>query len=158
MKITIIQFPFGVVAFDKDKNVVEKVLFSKKTNLAAKSILKIESGNISDVKPLVLRLQNLGYDVFAFDTTNLANEAERKLSLSVEVPEASEIEAFRNLGMLGLVVLIADLVVGGDPRQGGVGQLLHVAAGAGGPEYAGHGQHGLLRRPLPGQRGDGRSR
>jgi nucleolar protein 56 len=97
MKITIIQFPFGVVAFDKDKNVVEKVLFSKKTNLAAKSILKIESGNISDVKSLVLRLQNLGYDVFAFDTANLANEAERKLSLSVEVPEASEIEAFHNL-------------------------------------------------------------
>ena len=97
MKITIVQFPFGVVAFDEDKNVVEKALFSKKTHLAAKSLLKIESGNISDVTSLVSKLQNLGYDVFAFDTANLATEAERKLSLSVEVPEASEIEAFRNL-------------------------------------------------------------
>ena len=40
MKAFIIQFPFGVAAFDDKNSLVEKVLFPKKPQAAARSLLK----------------------------------------------------------------------------------------------------------------------
>ncbi len=48
MKIFIVQFPFGVAAFDENNGLVEKALFPKNAQEAAKSLLKTESGKISD--------------------------------------------------------------------------------------------------------------
>jgi nucleolar protein 56 len=95
MKAVIIQFPFGVAAFDEQGNLADRVLFSKKTQQAAKSIIKIESGKISEVASLLTTLQNLGYDVFVFENAGIANDAQRKLGVSVEVATASEVEALR---------------------------------------------------------------
>jgi nucleolar protein 56 len=95
MKAMIIQFPFGVLAFDEQDNIVDKMLFSKKPQQAAKSLMKIESGKISEVKSLITALQNTGYDVFVFENANIANEAQRKLNLKTEISKPSEAEALR---------------------------------------------------------------
>jgi nucleolar protein 56 len=96
MKATIIQFTFGIVAFDEQNNLVEKALFPKKPQAAAKNILKAEAGKVSkEVTSLITQLQKAGYDVFVFENASLAGKAERKLGVNVEVLRASEAEAFR---------------------------------------------------------------
>jgi nucleolar protein 56 len=95
MKAVIVQFPFGVVAFDEQGNVADKVLFSKKPQEAAKSIIQIESGKISEISSLLTTLQNAGYDVFVFENSSLANDAQRKLNVNVEVAKASEVGVLR---------------------------------------------------------------
>jgi len=95
MKAVIIQFPFGVVAFDEQNNLVEKVLFPKKPQAAAKSIMKIEAGKISEITSLLTLLQNAGYDTFAFENAAIASEAQRKLNIKAEVLKTSETEALR---------------------------------------------------------------
>jgi nucleolar protein 56 len=95
MKAVIVQFPFGVVAFDEQGNLADKVLFSKKPLVAAKSIMKIESGKISEISSLLTALQNRGYDVFVFENAGMANDAQRKLGVNVEIAKTSEVEALR---------------------------------------------------------------
>jgi nucleolar protein 56 len=95
MKAMIIQFPFGVLAFDEQGNIVDKMLFSKKPQQAAKSLMKIESGKISEVESLITVLQNKGYDVFVFENADIANEAQRKLKVKTEISKPSEAEALR---------------------------------------------------------------
>jgi len=95
MKATIFQFTFGGVAFDEQNNLIEKVLFPKKPQAAAKKIMATEAGKIDEVKSLITQLQNAGYDVFVFENAILAGEAQRKMNVNVEVSKASEVEVFR---------------------------------------------------------------
>ncbi len=96
MKAFIIQFPFGVAAFDEKNVLVEKVLFPKKPQAAARSLLKTESGKISDeVFSLVTLLKNVGFDIFTFENQNLAAEIQRKTNVSVEVAKPAESEILR---------------------------------------------------------------
>ncbi len=91
MKAVIIQFPFGVVAFDEQNNLIEKVLFPKMPQVAARSITKIEAGKISDeITSLITLLQNAGYDTFVFENASIAGEAQGRLSVKVEVSKPSE--------------------------------------------------------------------
>jgi len=97
MKAVIIQFPFGVVAFNEENNLLEKVLFPKEPQAAAKAIVKIEAGKISEeLSALITRLQNAGYDTFVFVNAGLAGEAQRRLNVKVEVSKPSETEAVRS--------------------------------------------------------------
>lgn len=98
MKAFIIQFPFGVAAFDDKKALVEKVLFPKKPQAAARSLLKTESGKLSDeLFSLVTLLKNAGYDVFALENAGLAQEVQRKMDVNVEVAKPAEAEDLRSL-------------------------------------------------------------
>ena len=91
MKAVIIQFPFGVVAYDEENNLIEKILFPKEPQAAAKTIMKIEAGKISEeLSALITRLQNAGYDTFVFENVGLAGEAQRMLNVKVEVSKPSE--------------------------------------------------------------------
>ncbi|MCJ7560105.1 C/D box methylation guide ribonucleoprotein complex aNOP56 subunit [Candidatus Bathyarchaeota archaeon] len=91
MKAVIVQFPFGVVAFDEQSNLIEKVLFPKMPQAAARSIMKIEVGKISDeTASLIALLQNAGYDTFVFENASIAGEVQRRLNVKVEVSKASE--------------------------------------------------------------------
>jgi nucleolar protein 56 len=97
MKAVIIQFPFGVVAFDEENNLIEKILFPKEPQAAAKTIMKIEAGKISEeLSALITRLQNAGYDTFVFENAGLAGEAQRRLNVKVEVSKPSEAEILRS--------------------------------------------------------------
>ncbi len=91
----IIQFTFGVAAFDEQGNLADKVLFPKKPQEAAKSILKIESGKISEITSLITALQDASYDTFIFENAAIADEVQRKLKVNVEVAKTSEAEALR---------------------------------------------------------------
>jgi nucleolar protein 56 len=91
MKAVIVQFPFGFVAFDEQGNAVDKALFSRKPREAAKSLMKIESGKISEVASLIKALQDSGYDAFAFESAEVADEVQRKMGVTVEVAEAEEL-------------------------------------------------------------------
>ncbi len=96
MKAIITQFPFGVVAFDEQNTLVEKVLFPKKPQAAAKSIMKTEAGKISgELSALLTLLQNAGCDTFAFKNVEIASEAQRKLNIKAEVLKSAEAEALR---------------------------------------------------------------
>jgi nucleolar protein 56 len=95
MKATVIQFTFGVVAFNEHGDFTDKVLFSKTPQQAAKSLMKIESGKISEVTALIKTLMDTGYDAFAFENAGVADGVQRKLGVNVEVAKASEAEAFR---------------------------------------------------------------
>ena len=91
MKLFIVQFPFGVAAFDENNGLVEKALFPKKAQAAAKSMLKTESGKLSDqVSSIITLLASVGYDTFAFENATLAEEVQRKLKVNVEVAKPSE--------------------------------------------------------------------
>ncbi len=91
MKVFIVQFPFGVAAFDDKNQLVEKALFPKKPQAAAKSLLRTEQGKLSDqTTSLVTLLKIAGYDVFVFSTGKLAEEAQRRLKVTVEVTKPSE--------------------------------------------------------------------
>jgi len=91
MKLFIVQFPFGVAAFDENNGLVEKALFPKKAQDAAKSLLKTESGKLSDqVSSLISLLASVGYDTFAFESAKLAEEAQKKMKIAVEVAKPAE--------------------------------------------------------------------
>ena len=91
MKAFIVQFPFGAAAFDDKNNLIEKALFPKKAQAAAKSLLKTETGKLSDqFSSLITLLKNSGYDTFVFENANLAEETQRKLEVNVEVTTPAE--------------------------------------------------------------------
>ena len=97
MKAFIIQFPYGVVAFDDKNSLVEKVLFPKKPQGAARSLLKAETGKMSDeVFSLISLLKNVGYLTFVFENANLAEEVQRKMNVTVEVAKPVEAEVLRS--------------------------------------------------------------
>jgi nucleolar protein 56 len=95
MKAVIIQFPFGVVAFDEQNNLLDKAFFPKKPQVAAKKLMKAEAGKISEITSLISLLQNAGYDTFVFENANVAGEAQRSLNVKVEVSKSSEVEVLR---------------------------------------------------------------
>src|SRR3972149_3952463 len=96
MKATIMQFTFGAVAFDEQNRLVEKVLFPKEPQEAAKKIMAVEAGKISDeILSLVTLLQNTGFDMFAFENANVASEAQKRLNIKAEASASSEAEAIR---------------------------------------------------------------
>ena len=97
MKAVIVQFPFGVVAFDEQNSVIEKVLFPKKPQAAARSLMKTEAGKISNqTSALLVLLQKSGYDTFVFESASVAGEVQGKLNVKVEVSQASEVEGLRS--------------------------------------------------------------
>ena len=97
MKAFLIQFPFGVAAFDDKNSVVENVLFTKKPQAAARSLLKVEAGKMPDeVFSLISLLKNVGYDIFVFEKANLAEEVQRKMNVNVEVVKPAEAEVLRS--------------------------------------------------------------
>jgi len=98
MKVFIIQFPVGIAAFDDKKAFVEKVLFPKKPQAAARSLLEAESGKMSDeLFSLVTLLKNAGYDIFVFENASLADAVNRKMNVKAEVTKSAEADDLRSL-------------------------------------------------------------
>ncbi|MCW4054396.1 MAG: C/D box methylation guide ribonucleoprotein complex aNOP56 subunit [Candidatus Bathyarchaeota archaeon] len=93
MKAVIIQFPFGVVAFDEKSNLAEKILFSKKPQVAARKILKTEEGKVSEeTASLIYVLQRAGYDTFLFENAKVAEEVQKSLGVKTEVSKPVEVK------------------------------------------------------------------
>jgi nucleolar protein 56 len=96
MKAVIIQFTFGVGAFNEQSNLAEKVLFPKKPQEAAKKILKVETGKISEeITSLISLLHKAGYDIFGFENAKIAAEVQKSLGVKTEVAKPSDVEPLR---------------------------------------------------------------
>jgi len=90
MKTTVIECSFGILAFNDENELVGKVLFPRKPQLAAEALAKIETGKIVDeIAELIKILQDMGYDGFIFENASLAKEVEQKLGVNVEVAKPS---------------------------------------------------------------------
>jgi nucleolar protein 56 len=117
MKAIIVQFPFGVAAFDEKNSLVEKALFPKKPQAAARSLLKAEAGKISDeMFSLISLLKNAGYDTFVFENLTIADEVHRKMAVTVETASPAESEVLR--GRMNQVAVESGFV--GDEQELGV--------------------------------------
>ncbi len=91
MKATIIECSFGFLAFDEYNKLLQKVLFPRKPQVAAKALLKTEAGKLPDEAfELVEILQKMGVETFVFENENLANQVRQKLPLEVTVSAQSE--------------------------------------------------------------------
>jgi nucleolar protein 56 len=92
MKAFIVQFPFGIIALNEENKVLEKALFPKKPQAAAKALLRIESGKPPEAfTTIITQLKEAGYDYFVFDNAVLANEAQKRLNAKTELlPQPSE--------------------------------------------------------------------
>jgi nucleolar protein 56 len=91
LKATIVECSFGFLAFDEENKLMEKVLFPKSPQEAAKAIAKIEAGKIVDeLSELIDKLRRNGYETFVFENVNLAAEAEEKLKIKAEVLKPSK--------------------------------------------------------------------
>ena len=95
MKAFIVQFPFGIIALNEENTAVEKTLFPKKPQAAAKALLRIESGKpLEAFTAMITQLKDAGYDYFVFDNAVLANEAQKlniKADLLSQKSEASQL-------------------------------------------------------------------
>jgi len=90
MKATLVESTFGILAFNDENELVNKVLFSKKAQLTAKTLAEIESGKVTDeVATLIKHLQRDGYDFFIFESAGMAKEAKAKLGVNVEALKPS---------------------------------------------------------------------
>jgi len=91
MKATVVECSFGIVAFNEESKLIEKVLFPKKPQLAAQALVKIEAGKMVDeIKELINRLRKSGHDTFVFENANLADEVRQKFGVKVEVSKPSK--------------------------------------------------------------------
>lgn len=91
MKAIIIETSFGMLAFDEGNNLVEKALFPRKPQDAAKALLKIETGKIpEEVTVLIGLLQKSGYDLFVFENESLTNAVKENMGINVEVSKPLE--------------------------------------------------------------------
>lgn len=90
MKATIVECSFGVLAFNEKNELIGNVLFSKNPQSAAKALMKLEAGKLTDeVKELIEMLRKDGYEIFVFENANIAKEIQEALGVRVEVSKPS---------------------------------------------------------------------
>jgi nucleolar protein 56 len=91
MKATIVESSFGILAFNDENELVEKVLYPKKPMEAAKILIKTEAGKITEeVSTLITTLKQKGFDEFLFENANLAKEVETTMGIHVETSKPSK--------------------------------------------------------------------
>jgi nucleolar protein 56 len=86
VRATIIKSTFGILAFNKESEIIESVLFPKKPQKASKILAKIEAGIcVDELSQLIDKLVKNGFDTFVFESSDLANAVRQKLNVKVGV-------------------------------------------------------------------------
>ncbi|MGB9741250.1 MAG: C/D box methylation guide ribonucleoprotein complex aNOP56 subunit [Candidatus Bathyarchaeia archaeon] len=105
MKAIVVSCSFGFLAFDEEGKIVEKSLFPKNSQIAAQTLVKIESGKIVDeLASLINKLKSGGFDTFIFENAILAGEVQKRLNVKTEVLKPSSAGEFVRAGMEKLAV------------------------------------------------------
>jgi len=92
MKATVIECSFGMLAFNEENKLIDKVLFPKSPQNAAKTLMKSEAGKMTDeIAELIDRLRKKGYETFVFENANLAKEIQENLGIKTEVSKPSQV-------------------------------------------------------------------
>jgi len=111
MKATIVECVMGVFAFGERNELVEQVFFPKDPEETAKALERIKAGKIvEEVAKIVKRLQARGYATFVFERSEMAQNAQEKFRINVDVAKPSEAGEIlrRNLGKLAVDTGFAD--------------------------------------------------
>jgi nucleolar protein 56 len=91
MKATIVESSFGLLAFNMKNKLIMTALFPKAPQIAAKALIKIEAGNITDeVSSLIGTLREKSYDDFVFENASLAKDAQERLGIRVQISRPSD--------------------------------------------------------------------
>lgn len=91
MKVTIVECLFGILVFNEENKLTEKILFPKKPQQAARILTQIEAGKMVDeLEKLVEKLQKNGFDTFVFENATLAKGVQEKLGVEIEVSKPSK--------------------------------------------------------------------
>jgi nucleolar protein 56 len=97
MKAIIIQFTFGLGAFDEKLDFKEIQLFKKDSKEAARILKEQEDGILSsEIKALVNQLRAKNFDNFSFENAEIARGIEKSLKIKVETINAIDLKTFRS--------------------------------------------------------------
>jgi nucleolar protein 56 len=92
MKATIVESPFGILAFDQQGKRIGESLFPKDPRKAATAMIRAEVGKfISEAQSLIKTLQEIGCDRFVFENPNLAEAVRNALNIEIEVSKNTEV-------------------------------------------------------------------
>lgn len=95
MKITVLESPFGLLAFKENNIVADFALFPKNAVSAAVKILELENGKVTEeLGALVERLKKKGCRHFLFENPSLAANIGEKFGVEAETVKASEAGKF----------------------------------------------------------------
>jgi len=90
MKATILASLIGVLAFDQDGEIVDKILFGKDPRLIAEKLNAVDNGKpIDEIFSLTQRIEKKGYSTFIFENTAIAAAVEKRLNLEVSAVHPS---------------------------------------------------------------------
>lgn len=96
MKAIIVQFTFGLVAFDEKYNFEEIMLFEKDPKIVARLVRDNEDGILSsEIKSLVNRLLKKDFDNFSFENIEIAKTIKKNIKVEVEAIKSSELKNLR---------------------------------------------------------------
>ncbi len=91
MRVTIIESVFGILAFSREDEIIESVLFPKKLQETSRILAEIKAGKLVDeIALLIDKLVENGYDTFIFEDSGLAKIVKEKLNVKVEVAKLSK--------------------------------------------------------------------
>ena len=97
MKAIIIQFTFGLVAFDEKCDFKEIILFKKDPKVAARILKEQEDGILSsEIKSLVNQLMVKDFDNFSFENIEIARAIEKSIKIKVEAINDSDLKNIRS--------------------------------------------------------------
>ncbi len=95
MQAIVVQFTFGIVAFDEKYNFKDVILYKKDPELAAENIINNENGKLSpEIESLIKSMQNKNFDEFLFENNNMAKAIRKTMNITIELAPSSE---FRDL-------------------------------------------------------------
>ena len=90
MKATIIVSLIGVLGFDENNQIVDKILFKKDPKFIAEKLNLVDTGKtIDEMTSLVQKLKKKGYTAFVFENTTIAKTIEKKMEVEVSVAQPS---------------------------------------------------------------------
>jgi len=91
VKTTLGECSFGILAFDEANELLDKALFQRSPQVAAKAFLDVEAGKIDKtIRSLIDTLKDKGFDIFVFQNSNLAKTVERSFDINVQVDTHSQ--------------------------------------------------------------------
>jgi len=90
MKATIVTSLIGVSGFNKDGQIVDRILFKKDPKKIAEKMNSVEAGKtIEEIISLVQQLGKKGYTIFVFENGEIAKTVEKKLSVETIIAQPS---------------------------------------------------------------------
>jgi len=90
MKATIIGSSFGILALSNEGKLVDCVLYPKNPRSAAKALARFDAGKITEeFGSLVKRLNEKDYDVFLFESADVAKEVAERLKIKTEFSKST---------------------------------------------------------------------